>query len=113
MSASDAGSARAVLLKADTTAGEPLTIAFGGQLRPVRRWVHEETSGPLGHSEGGVSWIPLQLAGEGVALTPFDAYRCMMLGSLDSLLLEGYLVHRRDQPPWPDQPPPVEALSAD
>lgn len=54
-----------------------------------------------------------QLAGEGVALTPVDAYRCMMLGSLDSLFLEGYLVNRREQPPWPNRTRPVEALSDD
>ena len=113
MSASDPKNARAVLLKSDATTVEAPTAAFGGQLRPVRRWVHEEESGPLAHFKGGVSWIPLQLAGESVALTPFDAYRCMMLGSLDSLLLEGYLVHRKEQPPWPDRTPPVEALAAD
>ena len=113
MSPSDPRNARAVLLKADAPTGEALTTAFGGQLRPVRRWAHEGPGDPLGLSKGEVSWIPLQLAGESVALTPFDAYRCMMLGSLDALLLERYLVHRKEQPPWPDGTPRVEAQSAD
>ena len=113
MGASETGGGRAVLLKADPPTGEPLTSSFDGQLRAMRPWVYEESRGVLRNSEDGAYWIPLQLAGEGVALTPFDAYRCMMIGGLDALLLEGYLVYRKEQPPWPDRTPTVEGLVAD
>jgi len=38
--------------------------------------------------------------GEPMALTPFDAYRCMMKTQMDYLLMENILVKREGQPGW-------------
>jgi hypothetical protein len=46
-------------------------------------------------------YAPLKLKGEPVALTPFDAYRTVMLSGTEALLLGNHLVMAADQPAWP------------
>ncbi len=41
--------------------------------------------------------------GEPIVCTPQDAYRCFMRTEMDLLVLEDFLVWRRDQPPFEDQ----------
>ena len=43
---------------------------------------------------------PLRVPNEPVALTPFDAYRCLMMRELDVLVIENAMLIRTEQPPW-------------
>ena len=47
-----------------------------------------------------ISYSPLALNSQPVALTPYDAYRVMMVRRIDITLLGGYLLNLKDQPPW-------------
>ncbi len=40
--------------------------------------------------------------GEPIVCTPEDAYRCFMRTEMDALVLEDVLLHKSDQPPFPD-----------
>jgi hypothetical protein len=48
----------------------------------------------------GLRWTPLLSDRFTPVLTPFDAYRAMMLGACDALILGQRLVYRADQPLW-------------
>ncbi len=99
VSQAESWNGRSVLFRADA-GGVPDKIRLAGhQPRPLGQDAAQEG---LRDIDQDVYWIPLRLPGEAVAVTPFDAYRCMMLGRLDSLLLQGHLVRREEQPPWPD-----------
>ncbi|MCE9615804.1 MAG: carbamoyltransferase [Lentisphaerae bacterium] len=41
--------------------------------------------------------------GEPIVCTPEDAYRCFMRTEMDYLVLQSFLVSKRDQPPWQDK----------
>ena len=38
--------------------------------------------------------------GEPIVCTPEDAYRCFMRTEMDVLVLEDYILHKQEQPPW-------------
>ena len=38
--------------------------------------------------------------GEPIVCTPGDAYRCFMRTEIDALVIEGFLLRKKDQPPW-------------
>jgi carbamoyltransferase len=38
--------------------------------------------------------------GEPIVGSPNDAYRCFMRTEMDYLVLENYLLAKKDQPPW-------------
>jgi carbamoyltransferase len=38
--------------------------------------------------------------GEPIVCTPEDAYRCFMRTNMDTLVLENYILHKKDQPLW-------------
>ena len=63
-----------------------------GLLGPVLEELHKKTgNNSLLHS-------PLQLAGEPVALTPFDAYRVIMFREVDAAMLGNFLIFKESQP---------------
>ena len=103
VSGCDVHHARALLVRATDLGDDAGMVSFGGRSRPARPWRGDAVGERFEVGEGGVAWVPLQLAGEPAALTPFDAYRCMMVGRLDSLVLQHYLLHRDEQPPWPER----------
>ncbi|MDA0578330.1 MAG: hypothetical protein O3B24_09550, partial [Verrucomicrobia bacterium] len=41
--------------------------------------------------------------GEPIVCTPEDAYRCFMRTEMDYLVLQSFLVSKREQPPWKDK----------
>ncbi|MEZ5166790.1 MAG: carbamoyltransferase C-terminal domain-containing protein [Acidimicrobiales bacterium] len=41
--------------------------------------------------------------GEPIVCTPDDAYRCFMRTEMDVLVLEDHILHKADQPPWPER----------
>ena len=43
---------------------------------------------------------PLRLRDEPTALTPFDAYRVIMLKEIDAAMLGNYLIYKDQQPKW-------------
>ncbi len=55
----------------------------------------------LSQDEPTIRYSPLRLHGEPVALTPFDAYRVIMLRRIDAAMLGNYLIFRDQQPDWP------------
>ena len=52
-----------------------------------------DASTPLVHA-------PFMTAGEPTVCSPLDAYRCMMRGGIDAVVMEDVLLWRREQPPW-------------
>ena len=41
--------------------------------------------------------------GEPIVCTPEDAFRCFMRTEMDYLVLENFLLHKKDQPKWQDK----------
>ncbi len=68
-------------------------------LRPPSE-VEQGLIAAFGRSDDAIVVAPLQLRGEPVALTPFDAYRCMMEGHLAGLILGRWLLLKAEQPSW-------------
>jgi len=41
------------------------------------------------------------IRGEPIVNTPQEAYRCFMFTDMDMLVLEDFVLHKSDQPPYP------------
>jgi len=41
--------------------------------------------------------------GEPIVCTPADAYRCFMRTEMDYLVLNSFVLSKKDQPPWKDK----------
>lgn len=53
--------------------------------------------------EGIVINTSFNVRGEPIVCTPEDAYRCFMRTEMDYLVLQSFLLDKREQPPWQDQ----------
>jgi predicted NodU family carbamoyl transferase len=101
-----------------------VAIAGGGEAsRRVEAIAGEVGLGPAAHHTRGsylerietalqsvasgasIAHAPFRAAGEPTVCSPIDAYRCMMRGSIDAIVLEDIRVLRREQPPWRDATP--------
>lgn len=65
--------------------------------------VHDLTVATLGTDQGDakILYTPLRMRDEPTALTPFDAYRVIMLREIDAAMLGNYLIFRDRQPASP------------
>ena len=73
--------------------------------------VHEETN-PRYHSLlkafeqltgcGVLVNTSFNVRGEPIVCTPTDAYRCFMRTEMDYLVLENFVLDKKEQPPWDD-----------
>jgi hypothetical protein len=84
----------ATLVAASTAVNPDALGADPGHLKPVLECLRHRSQ------IDEIIYSPLRLPGEPVALTPFDAYRVIMLNRADALFLGDFVVIRDQQPEW-------------
>ena len=85
---------RAILVKAGSAKAPDILGDFDVYKLPVA---------VLGNDPGDakILYSPLRLRNEPTALTPFDAYRVIMLREIDAAMIGNYLIYKDQQPKWP------------
>jgi predicted NodU family carbamoyl transferase len=51
---------------------------------------------------GTLAHAPFRTPDEPTVCSPIDAYRCMMRGGIDAVVIEDVLIRRAEQPTWPE-----------
>jgi predicted NodU family carbamoyl transferase len=66
-------------------------------------FLHRVDTALKAHLPGGtLGHAPFRTLDEPTVCSPIDAYRCMMRGGIDAVVIEDVLIRRSEQPAWPD-----------